>query len=96
VNASNKAVPWEARAAWLSELGRAIDEAQWFAWRIGVVEGRNAQALELYVQLEMLRAELDAIRNQDFRNLPRSPSTAFPPGSDPLRKITPTREGLEE
>ncbi|MCH8615695.1 hypothetical protein LZ016_06225 [Sphingomonas sp. SM33] len=96
MNASNKAVPWEARAEWLSELGRAIDEAQWLAWRIGVVEGRNAQALELYVQLEMLRAELDAIRNQDFRNLARTPSTAFPPGSDPLRKITPTREGLEE
>jgi hypothetical protein len=46
----------------LSELNRGIDEAQWLAWRIGVVEGRNAQALELYVQLEMIRAEAEALR----------------------------------
>lgn len=31
------------------------------AWRIGVVEGRNAQALELYVQLEFVRAEVEAM-----------------------------------
>jgi hypothetical protein len=50
-----------SRAAWLSELSKAIDEAQWLAWRIGVVEGRNAQALELYVQLELVRVEIEAI-----------------------------------
>ena len=46
----------------MSELNQAIDDAQWSAWRIGVVEGRNAQALELYVQLEMIRAEAEALR----------------------------------
>ena len=45
MNASGKAVSGAARAQWLSELGRAIDEAQWLAWRIGVVEGRNARTL---------------------------------------------------
>ena len=54
MKASNRTVSGAARAQWLSELSRAIDEAQWLAWRIGVVEGRNAQALELYVQLELV------------------------------------------
>lgn len=62
MSASEEDAPRGARAQWLSELNRAIDEAQWLAWRIGVVEGRNAQALELYVQLEMLRAEVEALR----------------------------------
>ena len=86
MNASNKAVPWEARAEWLSELGRAIDEAQWLAWRIGVVEGRNAQALELYVQLEMVRAEVEAMwpRGLSQRDL------------DALRDLAASGEGLEE
>jgi hypothetical protein len=103
VNASNKVVSGTARATWLSDLSRAIDEAQWLAWRIGVVEGRNAQALELYVQLELVRAEVEALRGRDFRNLRRPPSTAFPPemgptGSalDALRNITASGEGLEE
>lgn len=61
VNASKKAVPRVARAQWLSELSQAIDEAQWLAWRVGVVEGRNAKALELYVQLEMVRAEVESM-----------------------------------
>jgi len=75
-----------ARAQWLSELNKAIDEAQWLAWRIGVVEGRNAQALELYVQLEMLRAEVEAMRPRGFsaREL------------DSLRNLTASGEGLEE
>ena len=55
------AVPGAARAQWLSELNKAIDEAQWLAWRIGVVEGRNATALELYVRLETVRAEVEAM-----------------------------------
>ena len=60
-----------ARAQWLSELSIAIDEAQWLAWRIGVVEGRNAQALELYVELELVRAEVEAMRRplNALRNL---------------------------
>ena len=58
---STKPLPATSRAVWLSELSKAIDEAQWLAWRIGVVEGRNAQALELYVQLELVRAEVEAM-----------------------------------
>ena len=103
MNASNKAVSGAARATWLSDLSRAIDEAQWLAWRIGVVEGRNAQALELYVQLELVRAEVEALRGCDFRNLRHPPSTAFPAemeqaGSalDALRNIAASGEGLQE
>lgn len=86
MNASNKAAPKLARAAWLSELSQAIDEAQWLAWRIGVVEGRNAKALELYVQLEMVRAEVEAMwpRGLTSRDL------------DALRNLAASAEGLEE
>jgi hypothetical protein len=86
VNASEKAAPGAARAIWLSELSRAIDEAQWLAWRIGVVEGRNAKALELYVQLEMVRAEVEAMwpRGLTARDL------------DALRNLAAAAEGLEE
>ena len=99
MNASEKAVPGAARALWLSELSRTIDEAQWLAWRIGVVEGRNALALELYVQLELVRAEVEALRGRDLRNLRHTPSTAFPPADDPLhalRDLAASGEGLEE
>ena len=86
VNASNKAAPVLARTQWLSELNRAIDEAQWLAWRIGVVEGRNAQAVELYVQLEMVRAEVESM-------WPRGLS---PRDLDALRDLAASREGFEE
>ena len=100
MNASNKAVSGAARATWLSELSKAIDEAQWLAWRIGVVEGRNAQALELYVQLELVRAEVEALRGRDLRNVRYPASTAFPAAKDPsldaLRNLAASGEGLEE
>ena len=86
MSASNKAVPVSARAQWLSELNRAIDEAQWLAWRLGVVEGRSAQALELYVQLEFVRAEVEAMwpRGLSQRDL------------DALRNLAASGERLEE
>lgn len=62
MDALNGFVPRSVRAEWVSDLLRAIDEAQWLAWRVGVVEGRNAQALELYVELELVRAEVEAMR----------------------------------
>jgi hypothetical protein len=97
VKASKKAMPAVARAAWFSDLAVAIDEAQWLAWRIGVVEGRNAQALELYVQLELLRAEVEALRGRDLKSLRRAPSSAFPaPSSDAFRELAASGEGLEE
>ena len=83
---STRPLPAPSRAAWLSELSKAIDEAQWLAWRIGVVEGRNAQALELYVQLEMVRAEVEAMwpRGLSQRDL------------DALRHLAASGEGLKE
>lgn len=86
MSASEQGLPGSARAQWLSELNRAIDEAQWLAWRIGVVEGRNAKALEIYVQLEMLRAEVEALRPRilSVRDL------------HSLRDLSSSGEGLEE
>jgi hypothetical protein len=86
VNLSKDAAPKAARAQWLCELNRAIDEAQWLAWRIGVVEGRNAQALELYVQLEMMRTEVEAMwpRGLSQRDL------------DTLRDLAASRKRLKE
>ena len=81
-----KPLPATSRAVWLSELSTAIDEAQWLAWRIGVVEGSNAQALELYVQLEMIRAEAEALR----------PSVLSVRDLDALRDLSASGEGLEE
>ena len=84
--AYGKGVPGAARAILLSGLNRAIDEAQWLAWRIGVVEGSNAQALELYVQLEMIRAEAESLR----------PSVLSVRDLDALRDLSASGEGLEE
>ena len=86
MNADQDGAPEMTRAQWLSELNQAIDEAQWLAWRIGVVEGRNAQALELYVHLEMLRAEVEAMRSSALsaRDL------------DSLRDFSASGEGFEE
>jgi hypothetical protein len=95
VDVSTKSLPGAARAQWLSELRQAIDEAQWLAWRIGVVEGRNAQALELYVQLELVRAEVEALQGPRAR-IEHPSSTAFPAVLDAFGNLTPAGEGLEE
>ena len=93
----SKAVPGAARAQWLSELLGAIDEAQWLAWRIGVVEGRNAQALELYVQLELVRAEVEALQGQSLPlNRDQQPSSAFPQVLESLGDLAAARERFEE
>ena len=59
---SSKGLPIEdaARLRWLSDLALAIDEAQQLSWRIGVSENRNSAALDLYVRLEIIRAEVEA------------------------------------
>jgi len=93
-----------SRARWFFELEKAIDEAQWLAWRIGVVEGRNAQALELYVQLEMVRAEVEALRGHKIRRIHdsgpaesgESPQDALASALDTLRNLAAPGEGLEE
>ena len=99
MNASNKSVPSTERAFWFFELEKAIDEAQWLAWRIGVVEGRNAQALELYVQLELVRAEVEALRGHNIKRFfDPPPSTAFPSldALDAVRDLPASGERLEE
>jgi hypothetical protein len=55
--------------SWQRDLVRAVDEAQWLAWRVGVVEGRSAQALELYVRLECIRTELEELRGSKSSKL---------------------------
>jgi len=50
------------RARWLAELAAAMDEAQVLLWRIGVAEGDNADARDLYGRLEAARAEIECLR----------------------------------
>ena len=50
------------RARWLAELAAAVDEAQVLLWRIGVLEGDDADAKELYGRLECARAEIECLR----------------------------------
>jgi hypothetical protein len=57
------------RLLWLEQLAQTIDEAQQLAWRVGVEEGSCPQAMDLYVQLEAARGEVDSLRRA-FRLLP--------------------------
>jgi hypothetical protein len=50
------------RARWLADLAAAIEQAQKLAWRLGVTEGNDPDALELYARLELARDEVDALR----------------------------------
>jgi hypothetical protein len=61
----------DARARWLSDLALAIDEAQQLSWRIGISESRNSEALELYVHLEVIRAEVEALGGRPERTWDR-------------------------
>ena len=67
LKAPRKVLSIAARARWLAELAQAIDEAQCLAWQLGVVEGSNAEALDLYVQLEVARAEVEALQGRRSR-----------------------------
>jgi hypothetical protein len=62
------------------------------------VEGRNAQALELYVRLELVRGEVEAMRGRNVRNLHHPPSSAIPSTDllDTLGKLAAAGERLEE
>lgn len=57
-----------ARGRWLAELSAAIDQAQTLAWRMSS-ERSSTEALELYERLEMLRAEVDAIRRSGWATM---------------------------
>lgn len=58
---SNEATATE-RARWLAELATAIEQAQRVAWRLGVSEGDDPEAKDLYAQLESVRSEVDSLR----------------------------------
>ena len=50
------------RARWLAELAAAMDEAQVLLWRMGVAEGDDADARDLYGRLEAARGEIEWLR----------------------------------
>lgn len=81
VKLSSKEVSAAGRALWLASLAEAIDEAQQLAWRLGVVEGK-CEALDLYVRLEIARAEVEALRERrptTARAAPDQAAELFPP-----------------
>jgi hypothetical protein len=51
------------RARWLAELAEAIDQAQRVAWALGIAEGDDTEARELYGRLESARAEVESLRH---------------------------------
>jgi hypothetical protein len=63
--APDQAVALE-RARWLAELAQAIAQAQKLAWSLGVVDGDDEEARELYARLEAVRGEVDALRFGDW------------------------------
>ncbi len=58
------------RARWLAELAESIDQAQRLAWRLGVAEGNNAEAKELYGRLEAARVEVESLRRGAWTKQP--------------------------
>ena len=50
------------RARWLAELADAIEEAQRIAWRLGISEGDDPDARNLYARLEATRDEVDSLQ----------------------------------
>ena len=58
------------RARWLAELAESIDQAQRLAWRLGVAEGNNPEAKELYGRLEAARVEVESLRRGTWSKQP--------------------------
>lgn len=50
------------RSRWLSELAVAIEQAQRVAWQLGVSEGDDPEAKDLYARLEAAREEVESLR----------------------------------
>lgn len=50
------------RARSLAELAEAIDQAQRLAWTLGFGENSNPEAAELYLRLELVKAEVESLR----------------------------------
>ena len=50
------------RSRWLADLAQAIAQAQKLAWSLGVIDGDDEEARELYARLEAVRSEVDSLR----------------------------------
>lgn len=50
------------RARWLSELAQVIAQAQKVAWSLGVIDGDDEEARQLYGRLEAVRSEVESLR----------------------------------
>jgi hypothetical protein len=57
------------RTRWLDDLAAAIDDAQRVAWRLGIAEGADGEAMALYGRLEIARTEVEAIRNSGWATM---------------------------
>jgi hypothetical protein len=66
------------RARWLAELAEAIDQAQRVAWALGIAEGDDPEAKELYGQLESARAEVESLRHGRWIRRSREPNPDWP------------------
>jgi hypothetical protein len=51
------------RARWLTDLAEAIVQAQRVAWALGIAEGDDPDAKELYGRLESARVEVESLRH---------------------------------
>lgn len=56
----------DERARWLAELADAIEDAQRLAWRIGLGDYSNHEAMDLYVRLECARAEVEFLKRSGW------------------------------
>jgi hypothetical protein len=65
------------RARWLAELAQAIAQAQKLARRMGVAEGDNEEARDLYARLEAVRNEVDALRFDGWSSVRREIDTVW-------------------
>jgi len=54
------------RARWLAELSEAIVQAQRLTWNLGIINGDNREARDLYGRLEAVRTEAESLRLGDW------------------------------
>ena len=50
------------RAQWLAELSEALDAAHNLMWKLGIGDGGGPAAMELYLRIEAVRLEVQALR----------------------------------
>jgi hypothetical protein len=50
------------RAQWLAELSEALEQAHQLMWKLGIGDGGDPAAMELYLRVEAARLEVQALR----------------------------------